>query len=384
MDSPYRNSLKAAIHAVKIAASIAQAVQTATLKSSSSSSSSPSSSSKYESIIKDDLSPVTVADFAIQTVLTKLLLSAFPDDSFVGEESAAELRADPKLLACVHGVISASDSEGAQMMTPEEDVCTLIDLCGNGTPGDYDSGRVWIFDPIDGTKAFLRGEQYAINLALLEGGRQVLSVVGLPLLSPHLNPSRDTVVTDTSVDPSGEGCIVFAVRGYGAYSRPLFTPSQNDEEMIVPKRLPRHADAVQVDKLRNVTCWNHLDSGIDTAHQAVAANLGMAETFPGCDLLGWVPRWAVLALGHANMTVWVYKTRERHGKIWDHAGAMLLFEEVGGQITDIDGREIDLTAGRTLKGNCGFVAAPRSVHHVVLKAVRDTLRQQGKGGLLLR
>ena len=32
------------------------------------------------------------------------------------------------------------------------------------------AGRFWTLDPIDGTKGFLRGGQYAIALALLEGG----------------------------------------------------------------------------------------------------------------------------------------------------------------------------------------------------------------------
>jgi 3'(2'), 5'-bisphosphate nucleotidase len=89
-----------------------------------------------------------------------------------------------------------------------------------------------------------------------------------------------------------------------------------------------------------------------------------------------------MATGAANMTVWVYKKRERYAKIWDHAGAMLLFEEVGGMITDVHGKEIDLTAGRKLEANFGFVAAPKSLHDVVLRAVHDTLRSSGKEELL--
>jgi 3'(2'), 5'-bisphosphate nucleotidase len=61
---------------------------------------------------------------------------------------------------------------------------------------------------------------------------------------------------------------------------------------------------------------------------------------------------------------------------------MLLFEEVGGRITDVDGKEIDLAAGRKLEANFGFVAAPRSIHHIVLRAVHDTLRETGKEELL--
>jgi 3'(2'), 5'-bisphosphate nucleotidase len=230
-----------------------------------------------------------------------------------------------------------------------------------------------VFDPIDGTKTFMRREQYAINIALLEGGRQVLSVVACPLLAVDVAAP----VTDKSVDPTGRGCILYAVRGHGAYVRPLFWGN----EEIQPRKLPRHADdATSVEDLRSVTCWTLLDSGVDVVHKGVAEQLGVP--FPGCDLLGWVPRWAVMAAGAANMTVWVYKKRDRYAKIWDHAGAMLLFEEVGGVVTDVHGKDIDLAAGRKLKANFGFVAAPKSLHAVVLKAVHDTLRTEGKQELL--
>ncbi|KAK3372977.1 hypothetical protein B0T24DRAFT_248660 [Lasiosphaeria ovina] len=386
MDSPYRLELSVAIGAVQAAAQIARTVQAAHLSSSSSSSQQQtgSSSSSNDTHIKEDLSPVTVADFAIQAMLTAKLREAFASDGVVGEESAAALREigsdGAALLAAVVNVISRCTDSDAPVLDGEA-VCELIDYgVADADPEitGADAGRVWVFDPIDGTRAFLRGEQYAINVALLEGGRQILTVVGCPLLSA--DAAAPATVADGDVDPSGRGCLLFAVRGYGAYARPLLLgPGQGEEERET-RRLARHADGVSVDGLRSVTCWKHLDSGVDEAHEAVAQRLGLS--FPGCDLLGWVPRWAVLALGLANVTVWVYKKRSRHGKIWDHAGAMLLFEEVGGLITDVDGRDIDLTKGRKLTANFGFVAAPRSVHHIVLKAVRDTLRAQGKQKLL--
>ena len=41
-------------------------------------------------------------------------------------------------------------------------------------------GRFWTLDPIDGTKGFLRGDQYAIALALVEDGEVVLGALGCP------------------------------------------------------------------------------------------------------------------------------------------------------------------------------------------------------------
>jgi 3'(2'), 5'-bisphosphate nucleotidase len=47
-----------------------------------------------------------------------------------------------------------------------------------------------VLDPIDGTLGFVRGDQYAIALAMVENGEVVLGVLGcpnLPLRSEWLN-----------------------------------------------------------------------------------------------------------------------------------------------------------------------------------------------------
>ncbi|KAK4152294.1 hypothetical protein C8A00DRAFT_44641 [Chaetomidium leptoderma] len=359
MDSPYRHELEAAIAAAETAAHISREVLAAAQADATAGS---------FDVVKDDLSPVTVADFAIQALLTRTLGDAFPADGFIGEESADELRQSPKLLSRVLAVLA----QCAAANTPfrdADDLCDVIDSCSTLAPGTGPD-RIWVFDPIDGTKTFIRHEQYAVNIALLEGKRQVLSVVACPLLSVDVRAP----VTDDSVDPTGRGCLLYAVRGYGAYTRPLLG---DPGEVLQPRRIPRHAEnATSPRDLRSVTCWALLDSGVDVVHKGVAEQLQVP--FPGCDLLGWVPRWAVMAVGAANMTVWVYKKRDRYAKIWDHAGAMLLFEEVGGMITDVHGKEIDLAAGRKLEANFGFVAAPKKLHHIVLKAVHDTLKAQGR------
>ena len=44
------------------------------------------------------------------------------------------------------------------------------------------SDRFWTLDPIDGTKGFLRGEQYAVALALIVGGEVVVAALACPSL----------------------------------------------------------------------------------------------------------------------------------------------------------------------------------------------------------
>ena len=65
---------------------------------------------------------------------------------------------------------------------------------------------MWTVDPIDGTKGFLRGGQYAVCLSLIVNSQVELGVIGCPNLPIH------------PTDPDGEkGCIFVAVRGQGAH-----------------------------------------------------------------------------------------------------------------------------------------------------------------------
>jgi 3'(2'), 5'-bisphosphate nucleotidase len=67
---------------------------------------------------------------------------------------------------------------------------------------------------------------------------------------------------------------------------------------------------------------------------------------------------------------------------------MLLFEETGGKITDVFGRDIDVGVGRLMEANFGFVASLPGLHQAVLEATHRTLREFGRvevlreGGLL--
>lgn len=383
MDSLYRRELEVAIRVVEQAARLSQAVLPDTDKGA------------VEK--EDNLGPVTIGDFAIQALLTASLHAAFPSDTFVGEEDASALRADPVLCERVWATLQrtvntgADPSTGAQCVLPtsQDDMCDTIDWCQNA-PGP---GRVWVFDPIDGTKTFLRREMYAINVALLVDGKQTISVVGCPLLSPDAETvDGAATIQNDSIDSTGRGSLLFAVKGHGAYVRPLFEEARQSGGGVpvvasksTPRRLPRYAasssqNGEQHQALRPVTCYFLQESALDNVHRAVAKQLGVP--FPGSDLLGWVPRWSALATGRANTTVWVYRRRDRHAKIWDHAGAMLLFEEVGGTVTDVDGKPLDLLAGRILVNNFGFVAAPADAHATVLQAVHDVLRAQGRADLL--
>jgi len=57
-----------------------------------------------ETVEKKDRSPVTIADFGSQAVITRFLKQNFPQDAVVGEESAKVLRENAALRERVFGL----------------------------------------------------------------------------------------------------------------------------------------------------------------------------------------------------------------------------------------------------------------------------------------
>src|SRR5436190_8476210 len=104
-------------------------------------------------LTKDDRSPVTVADFAVQALIARRLAEQLPNSVLIGEEQADALRLEEgtAMLDQITSFLRTALPDA----TPEE-VCGLIDR-GSGEP----SATFWTLDPIDGTKGYLRREQYA-------------------------------------------------------------------------------------------------------------------------------------------------------------------------------------------------------------------------------
>ena len=139
----YGFEMEAAVKAVASACGVAKALQRAGIE-------------RYD---KSDLSPVTVADIAVQCVVVSRLREAFPGDSFVAEESASDMLArGPEGLAALEGAARACG-------TTVEALVEAVDL-GRAPRGG--AARTWVLDPVDGTKGFLRGAQFCVALALLD------------------------------------------------------------------------------------------------------------------------------------------------------------------------------------------------------------------------
>src|SRR5258708_7207480 len=160
---------------------------------------------------KEDRTPVTVADLAVQAVVSAALAEQFPHDPLMAEEGSSELRepAWAELLAKVTAHVDLVSPEHP-VRTGHPDPSRILNLIERGQQPIEPLRRYWVLDPVDGTKGFLRKEQYAIALALVERGQVLLGVLACPNLPSVIDQSA------SSTQPPGLGQLYAAVRGGGA------------------------------------------------------------------------------------------------------------------------------------------------------------------------
>lgn len=359
-----------------------------------------------EPIQKDDRSPVTIADFGAQAIVCRMVADAFPEDPIVGEEGSAALR-DPARRHALDTVTAlvgehlrggASRGNGREEISAE-DVLSWIDL-GAGQP----ARRFWTLDPIDGTRGFLRGDHYAVALALIEDGEVKVSALACPALDIEslgareigvINRNRDVDAIDRdrevgaidrdrdvgatggdreigAIDwdrdvgavgaPGASGALVVAHRGGGAWAAPLFDERPDREWRRLTVCQPADHGCRRFVESVEAKHANHALQG------AVARSAGIEAPPLRMDSQA---KYAALAGGLASL----YLRLPRPGitgyreKIWDHAPGALIVQEAGGRVTDMFGRPLAFDAARLATG-AGVVATNGALHQAVLEAIR--------------
>ncbi|MCG6158608.1 3'(2'),5'-bisphosphate nucleotidase [Rubinisphaera margarita] len=288
---------------------------------------------------KKDKSPVTIADFGSQALVARVLETHFPDDAIIGEEDAAELRQPEQagFLKAIHDEMIRLD-----LNPSDEAIFNWVDRCSQKEHCD----RFWTLDPIDGTKGFLRREQYAISLALIVDGVVTVAAVGCPNLG-----------ADVDTPPEGGGLVFAAVRGQGATVRSLVS-LLNPEPVRVSSRT----------KMSEKRFCESVESGHSSHNDSaeVASRLGIKADPVRLDSQA---KYCVVARGEADIYLRLPTRPGYQEKIWDHAGGVLVVEEAGGTITDVTGKPLEFTHGSTLKENRGVVVSNGSGHDEIIAAL---------------
>ena len=214
----------------------------------------------FSVITKDDLTPVTQADRDAEMAIRAVLLDAFPDHAVFGEEA--------------------------------------------GRVGDSDF--LWLVDPIDGTKAFVRGYPFfSTQIALMVEGEVVVGV------------------SDACV----YGERAWAVRGGGAFlnGKPIRVSSADVFD---------HRVALSTGNIKSLAAdaarWQALSGLI----QSVGRIRGYGDFL----------HYHLLARGAIDLVI------ESDLNILDVAALSLIVEEAGGVFTQLDGSSVDLDMRSVLAG----------------------------------
>lgn len=320
-------------------------------------------------ISKEDKSPVTIGDYGAQALIISAIKYNFPDDEVVGEEDADSLRNEEKELSGkIWGLVKdvklddeESDKALGGPIASEEDMLKAIDQ-GNSKGGN--KGRIWALDPIDGTKGFLRGGQYAVCLALMVDGDVKVGVLGCPNLPIDDSTQLTENIGADATSSEGYGVLFSAVQGQGARSQPLTRGATTDGHPIHVSKITSVSHAVMCESVEP----GHSSKG-DNA--IISEKLGISRKPVQMDSQA---KYGSVARGAGDIYLRLPVRKDYVEKIWDHAAGDLIVREAGGEVTDISGKRLDFSRGQTLTENKGVVAAPKEIHGEVLRAVTEVLK----------
>jgi 3'(2'), 5'-bisphosphate nucleotidase len=226
-----------------------------------------------EVMTKTDQSPVTAADQAAEAIILRALASAAPEVPVVAEEEAAAGR------------------------TPDV------------------ANAFFLVDPLDGTKEFIRkGNDFTVNIGLIEGGSPTLGVVYAPALS-RLFAGDVTLGLAWTADVA---------------------PGVRDTRRRRPIRVRQHGDG-----LCAVASKSHATPGTE----AYLAQIGCTDRVS----IGSSLKFALLAAGEADIYPRPSPTME-----WDTAAGDAVLRAAGGRVFDLDGQPF--VYGKPRFFNEGFLA----------------------------
>jgi myo-inositol-1(or 4)-monophosphatase len=234
---------------------------------------------------KSDRSPVTSVDHAVNRILHEMQRREFPQDGWLSEESP-------------------------------DDSARL------------NNQRVWIVDPIDGTKALVnRIPEFCISAALIERGAPVVAAI--------LNPSTDELFT--------------AVRGGGLFLNGLRVPASHAHD--VKPVIMVNAAEFRIDR------WSTL-----------------AETARCRPMYSIANALALVAAGRVQAALTIEPENE-----WDLAAGVLLIEESGGVISDAAGKPFTFNQPTPrFRGVIAVAATANKNLHASLKAHAEGASSKSK------
>jgi 3'(2'), 5'-bisphosphate nucleotidase len=177
--------------------------------------------------------------------------------------------------------------------------------------------RWWLVDPLDGTKEFIKGsEEFTVNIALIEQGRVLFGVVGIP----------------------ANGRCYYGGAGFGAWR----SEADGAAQPLKVRKTPEQGFTVVASRRHS-----------SPAQEALLE--GLRQRFGDLELasVGSSLKLCLLAEGAADCYPRLAPTSQ-----WDTAAAQGVLEGAGGELLDISGAPLTYEARETYL-NPSFLALPK-------------------------
>lgn len=337
-------------------------------------------SSEGRIVEKNDNTPVTVADFGVQALVSLELSKVFPSIPLVAEEDSDFVRSNNLVDSVVSVVTDKASSNDKPLKNA--DVLEAIDRGGKnaivyGTrPATY-----WVLDPIDGTKGFLKGSEalYVVGLALVVEGDIVLGVMGCPNWKEASSYNSTIDVQGSESVPSRSGILMVAHVGCGTWARQL------SDLMGVSAKVPNGWTRCFVDGCHIVPkarfCISDSQTWESVPLSAFFSATSDADGVSDKEILllptccGSLCKYLMVASGRAS--VFILRARAQTLiKVWDHAVGIICVHEAGGKVTDWNGSDIDLAADqverRIVFPSMGVLVTNGTIHNQILEMISST------------
>ncbi|XP_060193447.1 putative PAP-specific phosphatase, mitochondrial [Lycium barbarum] len=295
---------------------------------------------------KNDQTPVTIADFGVQALVSLEMNRLFPSIPLVAEEDSAFLCSN-NLVGSVADVVKDKATLGDEVT--EDNILKAIDRGGKDAcvfgpkPATY-----WILDPIDGTRGFVRGSEalYVVGLALVVEGQIVLGVMGCP--NWREDCSDNSIIEVQENRTSRSGIIMVSHVGCGTWTKRL--------SGILAIESPLTWTRCSVDSCQMVEgarftipesqTWKSLPLSALFDANTDSENIGEGNILLLSACCGSLCKYLMVASGRASVYIQGKKATSII-KVWDHAVGIICVHEAGGKVTDWEGSSLDFAADQT-------------------------------------
>src|SRR2546423_10130122 len=242
--------------------------------------------------------PVTQADRTVNELIVRALRESFPEDGVLAEES----------------------TDTAERLSCE---------------------RVWMVDPLDGTKGFIAGTgDFAVQIGLAVAGRAALGVLYAP-------------ATDV---------LYWAARGHGSW---VLRPTSEAGKTLKAERL-RVSDETELARMRLAESRSHRGPHMDSLVRALGVRAEVRTHSVGIKVGLLVERQCDLYIHVSSKT-----------KQWDTCAPEAVLAEAGGRMTDLWGEPLLYNSPDVLNRN-GLVASNGAAHDRVTERIRPLLDECGR------